>query len=78
MSALIVVRAMWDPEAEVWWTESSDLAGLNGEAPTLEALRDKLPPLVSDLIEEKEPALRGTEIVVEIVAHTYTRVPAVA
>jgi hypothetical protein len=78
MSALIVVRATWDPEAQVWWTESSDLAGLNAEAPTLEALRDKLPPLVSDLIEENEPALRGTDIVVEIVAHTHTRVNAVA
>jgi hypothetical protein len=78
MSALIVVRATWDPEAEVWWTESSDLAGLNAEAPTLEGLRDKLPPLISDLIEENEPALRGTDIVVEIVAHTHTRVPAVA
>jgi hypothetical protein len=78
MSALIIVRATWDPEAEVWWTESSDLAGLNAEAPTLEALRDKLPPVISDLIRENEPALRGTDIVVEIVAHTHTRVPAVA
>jgi hypothetical protein len=77
MSALIVVRATWDPEAEVWWTEGGDLAGLNAEAPTLEALRDKLPPLISDLIQENEPALRGTDIVVEIVAHTHTRVPAV-
>jgi hypothetical protein len=78
MTALIVVRATWDPEAEVWWTESSDLAGLNAEASTLEALRDKLPPLISDLIEDNEPTLRGTDIVVEIVAHTHTRVPAVA
>jgi hypothetical protein len=78
MSELIVVRATWDPEAAVWWTESSDLAGLNAEAPTLEALRDKLPPLISDLIEVNEPTLRGRDIVVEIIAHTHTRVPAVA
>jgi hypothetical protein len=57
---LIVVRAAWDPEADVWWTESSDLAGLNAEAPTLESLRDKLPAVISDLIEDNEPALRGT------------------
>jgi hypothetical protein len=75
---LIVVRAAWDPDAQVWWTESSDLAGLNAEAPTLEGLRDKLPAVISDLIEENEPALRGTDIVVEIIAHTQTRVPAVA
>ncbi len=78
MGALIVVRATWDPEAAVWWTESSDLAGLNAEAATIEALRDQLPPLISDLIEENEPALRGQDIVVEIIAHTQTRVPAVA
>jgi len=42
----------------MWWTESSDLTGLNAEASTLEALRDKLPPLISDLIEDNEPALR--------------------
>ena len=78
MSELIVVRATWDPEGAVWWTESSDLAGLNAEAPTLEALRDKLPPLISDLIEVNEPTLRGRDILVEIIAHTHTRVPAVA
>ncbi len=69
MGAVIVVRATWDPEAAVWWTESSDLAGLNAEAPTIEALRDRLPPLISDLIEENEPTLRGRDIVVEIIAH---------
>jgi hypothetical protein len=49
----------------------TSLAGLNAEALTPEALRDKLPPLVSDLVEESEPELRGTDIVVEIVAHTH-------
>jgi hypothetical protein len=49
---------------------------LDAEAPTIEALRDQLPPLISDLIEESEPALRGQDIVVEIIAHTQTRVPA--
>jgi hypothetical protein len=75
---LIIVRAAWDPEAEVWWTESSDLAGLNAEAPTLEGLRDKLPAIISDLIEDNEPELRGGDIAVEIVAHIHTRTPAVA
>jgi hypothetical protein len=26
---LIVVRMAYDPEARVWWTESSDLEGLS-------------------------------------------------
>lgn len=58
MSALIAVRVTWDPEAQVWWTESSDLAGLNAEAATLEELREKLPAIIRDLIEENEPAPR--------------------
>ena len=57
-------------------TESSDLAGLKAEAPTLEARRDELPPLISKLIEDNEPTSRGRDIVVEIIAQTQTRVPA--
>jgi hypothetical protein len=41
-------------EAEVWWTESSDLPGINAEAATLEELRDKLPRIITDLFEENE------------------------
>ena len=31
---LIVVKAAFDDEANVWFVESSDVAGLNLEAPT--------------------------------------------
>jgi hypothetical protein len=33
---MIVVRVAYDPEAKVWWTESSDLLGLNACASSLE------------------------------------------
>jgi hypothetical protein len=50
MSA-IMVRAAWDDDARVWWTESSDLDGLSIEAESLDQLIERLPAVVSDLLE---------------------------
>jgi hypothetical protein len=65
---LIVVRVAYDPEAKVWWTESSDLFGLNACATTLEEFRMILPGMVQDLIELNEPSWIGHKITVEIIA----------
>jgi hypothetical protein len=65
---LIVVRVAYDPQARIWWTESSDLEGLNASAPSLEELRNILPGMVLDLIEDNEPSWVGSNIAVEIVA----------
>jgi hypothetical protein len=70
---LIVVKAAWDPEAQVWWVEHSDLSGLNLEAGTLEALRDKLPGAIADLIEVAGHT-GGRDVQVEIIAHAQARV----
>jgi predicted RNase H-like HicB family nuclease len=51
MNRLIVVEAARDEEAGVWYVESSDLPGLNAEADTIEALIEKLPGPILDLIE---------------------------
>ena len=72
LNGLIVVRAAWDDDAGVWYTESSDLFGLNAEAPTLEALRDKLPAIAADLIADNHPDRIGDEFAIEIIAHTHT------
>ena len=48
--SLIVVRATWDNEAKVWVAESGDI-GLVTEAPTMEALRQKVPQMIIDLLE---------------------------
>lgn len=76
---LIVVKAARDEEARVWYVESSDVPGLNAEAETLEALIEKLPPIVQDLIDEG--ALDGIggldagdrELPIELIAHASTR-----
>ena len=65
---LIVVRVAYDPEARIWYTESSHLDGLNGCAGSLEELRALLPGMIMDLIEDNEPSWEGSNIAVEIVA----------
>lgn len=57
MTRKIVVQATWDPEAEVFTAESSDLPGLVTEAETLTALDAKLPGLIRDLLEDNEGEL---------------------
>jgi hypothetical protein len=58
---LFVVHAAYDDEAGVWSIADAEL-GLFLEAATFDALRDKLPGAVSDLIED------GRAVAVELVA----------
>lgn len=66
--AVLTVYAAFDGEAGVWFVESSDLHGVNAEAPTLDALVAKLPDVIFDLLDEGEAA-ESEGISVEIVAH---------
>ncbi len=59
----IRVKAAWDPDAEVWYTESSSLPGLNLEAETIDSLREKLPGAIEDLLE----GAGGQEIKFELI-----------
>ena len=59
---LILVKAAYDDDAGVWFVESSDLEGVNAEAPSLEELLQKLPGVILDLLEEGP---RGTDDLVE-------------
>lgn len=65
---VLTVHAAFDDEAGVWFVESSDLHGVNAEAPTLDALVAKLPDVIFDLLDEGETAA-GEEISLDIVAH---------
>ena len=69
---LVVVRVAYDPEASVWYVDHSDIAGLRAEADTVEALIQRLPGMLVDLIEENGG---GTgEYHVQIIASASTRV----
>jgi hypothetical protein len=51
--------------------EHSNVPGLRTEAPSLEALRDKLPGMVEDLIELNQLDFRG-DVPIEVIAHART------
>jgi predicted RNase H-like HicB family nuclease len=69
---LILVKAAYDADAGVWFVESSDLEGVNAEAPSLEELLQKLPAVVLDRLEEE--GFDDVEVPIELVAHARTRV----
>lgn len=72
---MIVVKAAFDDAAQVWFVEYSDLPGLNLEAPTIEALRDKLPGAILDLIEamDGDGGDGAIDVPIELIAHASTR-----
>ncbi|HZL00786.1 MAG TPA: DUF1902 domain-containing protein [Caulobacteraceae bacterium] len=73
MSQVIVVKAAFDPEAGVWYTQSSDVHGLRIEAATFDALVERVPGAVQDLLEDD-----GLDIPIEVIiahASTHIRVP---
>ena len=72
---IIVVKAARDPDAGVWFVESSDVPGLHLEAESLEALADKLPGAILDLLEASgDLTPDGQDLPVELIAHASTRV----
>ncbi|MCR6734793.1 MAG: DUF1902 domain-containing protein [Afipia sp.] len=73
MGHLIVVRATWDNEADVWTAESTDLPGLVTEASSLDELDAKLPGLIRDLMDVDE-ADDGFDVPVEVIASFSRRV----
>lgn len=52
----ILVKAMWDEEAEVWVAQSDDVKGLATEAVSVEELREKVLQMIQELL-----ALNGHE-----------------
>jgi predicted RNase H-like HicB family nuclease len=59
-----------NPDAGVWFVESSDLPGLNLESKTLDGLRERLRGAVTDLLEA---AGRKDEldVPIELIAHGF-------
>jgi hypothetical protein len=76
MDRMIIVKAIFDPEARVWYTESSDIHGLRIEDARLETLMDRIPGAIQDLLEcgSDGDGDRQIEIPVEIIANATTRV----
>lgn len=71
----IVVRALWDAEAQVWVASSSDIDGLSVEAESIEALNAKVLAAIADLIELNGIDSELAEIPVHLLAEQFTRIP---
>ncbi len=54
MVEVIEMQAQWDSEAGVWWAESTDLPGLVSEAPSLDALIERVSLAIPDLLTAAE------------------------
>lgn len=74
VDTVIVVKAVRDADAGVWLVEYSDVPGLRLEGETLEALADKLPGAILDLLECDGKLGDGVDVPVELIAHASTRV----
>lgn len=71
-----VIRCAWDDDAKVWYVQETDVPGLATEAPTLDALREKVPALIRDLLADD--ADRPEAIEIDLIAHAHHRVPMAA
>lgn len=58
----IIVRAIWDEEASVWFATSTDIDGLAVEADTMELLEPKILAAISDLLEMNDISSDLSEI----------------
>lgn len=70
------VHADWDPEAGVWVATSDDVPGLATEAPTVEALTEKLRVMIPELLEANQ-LLSGEQsdaIAFELTSHRQERI----
>jgi hypothetical protein len=73
---MIVVKATFDEEAGVWFTESDDLPGLRIEGASVDDLITKLPDAISDLLEDDDGDGEGDgfDLPVELIAHANTTI----
>jgi hypothetical protein len=70
MGRNIIVQAMWDPEVSVWVATSEEIH-LVTEAPSMDALMEKLPGLIQDLVEDIDDGdeVKFEELSFEVIAH---------
>jgi predicted RNase H-like HicB family nuclease len=70
------VQAEWDPEAGIWVATSDDVPGLATEAPTVEALAEKLRTMIPELLEANQllSSDQSDVIAFELTSHRQERV----
>lgn len=74
MATTIQIDAAYDDEADVWFVERSDLAGLRIEAATMDGLMQRLPGAVYDLLETGDPEKLRDGVTISVTAHRDTNI----
>ncbi|MEA2893195.1 MAG: hypothetical protein QOI05_3988 [Bradyrhizobium sp.] len=69
--AAILIRAQYDNEAHVWVAQSDEIP-LVTEAATFEALCQKLPSLIQDVLGENGDARVGQEVPFELITQSHS------
>jgi hypothetical protein len=59
MTKRYVVEAFWDNEAGVWVATSEDVPGLTTEAPTLDALVERVNAVAPELLDDNAHLVPG-------------------
>ena len=75
VEAPITVNVAYDPESDVWYVKASSLAELNVGAKTVDKLIDKLPGVVTDILEESG-RLRNKDFSINLVTQVRCRAAA--
>ncbi len=68
--SLYVVKASFDPDADVWFVEHSDVPGLATEAATFEELCRKIEIMAAELLQANGLETGSAGVAIEIIAHT--------
>ena len=69
-----IVKLTYDPDADVWYVEESNVIGLIGEAKSFEELLRKLPALISDMVAENYTDRSFLNLPVEVIGSTSIRI----
>lgn len=59
MAKKYIVSAFWDGEAKVWVATSDDIPGLTTEAPTLDALVERVNAVAPELLDDNAQLVPG-------------------
>lgn len=73
MRTSVEIEAAFDDAAGVWYVLTSDLFGVHAQAPTLDALVAKLPPVIEDMIQENSVET-SPDLEVRVTARSSTRI----
>lgn len=71
--SLLVVKAAFDRDTGVWYVSDTEVPGLSTEAPSFDALCEKVLIMAPELLE-LNGWQDGREVAIEIIAHTTTKV----